>query len=398
MAAIHDIETKWLKLAFSSAEGAGERMSQAQIRGSQKEPTVRLNQNMVNSPVDVCAICGEGMAESHACLHDVPASLLTLQDPRLGTIFGECYLLEDYVSTGDTCFVYKARHQLLNTYVAAKIPCVPVTADPFCILRAQRAAQIASRLDHPQIARTIELICPTEDAPLLVMEWTEGKPLTEIIAREAPLTPVRAVHLLEQILSALTYARLQGINHIRLKTSAILVQALPIGERIKLLDFGIMKMLVAQKPSAVSDCSPYRSPEELRGIAPDERSAIYSVGVLFYEMLTEKFDSLLEGNSELPPLVKVRPDLPESSHLDDVIFKCMATAPDQRYSSLAELTDAVSNLKIEMERFALSRNDSGDYSGTANPNSAFIELLLIVIIVVALMVAWIGLRNVLPIG
>lgn len=352
-----------------------------------------------NQTDELCSICGEDMGDSHACLHDIPASLLTLQDPRIGTIFGEHYLLEEYASTGDTCFVYKARHQLLNSIFATKIPRTAASVDQFALLRAQRAAQIASRLDHPNIVRTIDLVCHAQETPILIMEWSGGKPLAQIIAQEAPLQPARALSIIEQVVDALTYARHHGINHIRLKAGTIMVQPGSSFERVKVLDFGIMKMLTTQKPSDVNDTSIYRSPEERDGHAPDERSSIYSVGMMLHEMLTEKFDDTVLNTNEkavLPALVKVRADMKEASLFDDVLFKCIARQPEQRFHSLESLSMALDTLRLEVERMQSCPLKDPAAPSEKKAHVLIIEFTLVLLIVAALMTAFVGWQSIVP--
>jgi len=368
--------------------------------GSQSEPQFAVLEPVWKDETDeVCSICGESMGDSHACLHDVPATLLTLQDPRIGTIFGERYLLEDYAGMGDTCFVYKARDQMLNSYVAAKIPRQAVAFDQISLLRAQRAAQIASRLDHPNIVRVVDLICYSEAGPNLIMEWTGGQPLSEIIARQAPLNTARALSFIGQVVHALIYARQHNVNHIRIKPSTIMVQATSSVERVKVLDFGIMKMLTAKIPSAVTDSSPYRSPEERDGQAPDERSTIFAVGMVLYEMLSEKFDDTVRntGRAMVPALVKVRPDMKEASQLDDVVFKCTATRPEQRYKSLAALADAIQALMQAqtIENEVIGTEHLQDQL-EIEEQALTIELVLVLLIVVALAAAFICFCSAVP--
>ena len=351
-----------------------------------------LQTNGLAGTDELCSICGKNLGESHACLYDLPASLLTVQDDRLDTIFGEHYLIEEYAQSGDTCLVYRARHQRSQAMLAAKILPTFMPIDQITLLRGQRATRLAARLDHPNIVRTIDLICQADQQPMLIMEWSEGSPLSRIIAQEAPLEPFRALNIIEQVVNALTYARSSGINHIRLKPSAIMVQQGSCLESAKLLDFGLMKMLSVQKACQVSDSSPYRSPEEKAGRAPDEYSSIYSVGVILYEMLSEKFDDTILNTGEkhgLPALMKVRADMQAAPLIDDLLFKCMSTQPQERFPTLENLAAAVDTLKMQMERLCAAEVVTADYNHAKFDN--FVNLLLVLLIVAvisAIFVFW----------
>jgi len=247
--------------------------------------------------------------------------------------------------------------------------------------------------------RTIDLICPAQETPILIMEWSGGKPLAQIIAQEAPLQPARALSIIEQVVDALTYARHHGINHIHLKAGTIMVQPGSSFERVKVLDFGIMKMLTTQNSSDVNDTSIYRSPEERDGHAPDERSSIYSVGMMLHEMLTGKFDDTVLNTNEkaaLPALVKVRADMKEASHFDDVLFKCIARQPQQRFHSLESLSMALDTLRLEVERMQSCPLTDPVAASEKKAHVLIIEFTLVLLIVAALMSAFVGWQSIVP--
>jgi eukaryotic-like serine/threonine-protein kinase len=309
-----------------------------------------------------CQICGQLFEDSHACLQAIPASLLTLIDPRVGTVVAQHFILEDFVCNSDTSLVYKARHQLLNTYVAVKIANEVTEPDPFSALRTNRAALIATRLDHPNIVRTIHFVHEQADNALLIMEWANGIPLAQVIASQVPIAPLRALNIIEGLCDALRYAHIQGVNHINLKPSGILVTQINGGEQARLLDFGVMKMLAPQTVEAIAKSQhiKYASPEECAGQPPDQRAMIYSLGMILFDMLTGQIEEL-SGDAQIktpfiaPALVKVRPDLQEASTLDTILTKCLARKAAQRYQTLDEFGCALTDAKIELERIESSK-------------------------------------------
>jgi serine/threonine-protein kinase len=345
---------------------------------------------------DLCIICGQYFVGNHACLQGLPSSLLTLQDPRVGLIVAGHFILEEFICASETSCVYKARHQLLNTYVAVKISNALNGFDQFSLLRTNRAALIASRLDHPNIVRTIELNCDNDDNPLLIMEWASGTPLSQLIGRESPIAPLRAINVIEALCDALRYAHSQGVNHINLKTSNIIIADHQNGsEQARLLDFGIMKMLGPHPVETIAkgQHSLYCSPEECSGLPPDERSMIYTLGVILFEMLTgsvEQFGHSDKTHSRInaPALVKVRPDLREAASIDEVLFKCIAPKSDQRFRNLDELGAALSQTKVQIERLGLFESiEPGHFEST---EKSVFGLQVVLLIVAFLMLAYLA--------
>lgn len=313
--------------------------------------------------------------------------MLTLQDPRLGAVIVDHYVLEEFICDGATSLVYKARHQMINGYVAVKIAKSIGDHDPFSVLRTSRAALIAVRLEHPNIARCIEFSHDAERNAVLVMEWSHGTPLSHLIAREISLSPLRALNLLEGLSDALRYAQRQGVNHINLKPGGIIVEASNGAEQAKLLDFGLMKMLtpLTTKAFSSSEHFKYSSPEERAGQPPDQRSMIYSLGLILFDMLTGRVETLDSGSAareriDVPPLVKIRPELKEAVIIDNILSRCVAFLPSRRYQTLDDLTFAVVQAKLEIERVERLEK-SLRYSLKASNQFSQVHLALLIVAV-----------------
>jgi serine/threonine protein kinase len=335
-----------------------------------------------------CQICGRIFADSHACLQAIPASLLTLIDPRLGTVVAEHFILEDFVCNSDTSLIYKASHQLLHTYVAVKIANEVTEPDPFSALRTNRAALIATRLDHPNIVRSIHFVHEKDDNAVLIMEWANGTPLSQIIANELPIAPLRALNMIEGLCDALRYAHTQGVNHINLKPSGIMVTQINACEQARLLDFGVMKMLAPHTMEAIAKSQhvKYASPEECAGQPPDQRSTLYSLGMILFDMLTGQIEEL-NGEAQIkapfiaPALVKVRPDLKEASTLDTILTKCLAPKASQRYQTLDEFGCALTDAKIELDRIERSELLTQNHIAPQDEQPSNLWLVLLVMAV-----------------
>lgn len=341
-----------------------------------------------------CPICGVE-EEVHACLQAIPSSVLTLQDPRIGSVVADHYILEEFVCTNNTSMVYKARHQLLHTHVAVKISKDSAVQDPFSVLRTSRAALIAVQLDHPNIVRCIDFNRESDHSAVLVMEWAHGIPLSQVIAQEGSLTPMRALNLLDGLCEGLRYAQSQGVNHINLKPNGIIIARLNGCEQPRLLDFGLMKMLGPHtlETTLSGEHFKYSSPEERLGQPPDQRSMIYSLGMIFFDMLTglvDTFDTGVASNArDIPALIKVHPQMQEAPALDKVLSKCLAAKPSKRFQHVDDLSFAVNQAKIELERIERA-NATLVRENLAKPtvHSAILMTLLVMAVCICLFLAF----------
>ncbi|MBS2002344.1 MAG: serine/threonine protein kinase [Cyanobacteria bacterium SZAS LIN-5] len=319
--------------------------------------------NPQESTIEPCDICGQELDDEHACLQSIPSSVLRVQDPRIGSIVVDHYILEEFVCESSTSLVYKARHQLLNSHVAVKISNSSGQRDPFSVVRTSRAAVIAVRLEHPNIVRCIEFSHEPNQQGILIMDWCTGTPLSQVIGKELALTPLRALNLLEGLCDALHYAQTQGVNHINLHPGGILIDNISGYEQAKLLDFGLMKMIAPHTSDIVasSEHFKYASPEERCGHPPDQRSMIYSLGLILLDMLTGRVEALNNqspGNArlEVPTLLQLRSDMAEAAVIDKILSRCLATKASRRYQNIDELGLAINQAKMEVDRIQRAEN------------------------------------------
>ncbi len=246
--------------------------------------------------------------------------------------------------------------------------------------RLEREAYIQSQLDHPNIVRVYDFIA-TEEATCMVMEYVPGRDLRKMIARETgAIMPARAIKLFKQILRSIDYAhhfiysdknghKHQGIIHRDLKPANILITPNDIA---KVTDFGIVK-LRGVKGGTQMGFNPgtpeYMSPEQARGRELDHRSDLYSLGVVFYEMLTGNvpFSDTGEGTSDYeirrghielapPPLRQFKGDI--SPALEAIVLKSLEKDPDARYQTARDFY-------IVLEEF--ERTGAADFSRVAAP-------------------------------
>ncbi len=239
--------------------------------------------------------------------------------------------------------------------------------------RLEREAFIQSQLDHPNIVRVYDFIA-SGDTTCIVMEYVPGRDLRKMISRETgPIGSSRAIRLFKQVLDAVDYAhhfvyrdksgeRHQGIIHRDLKPANILVTPEDV---VKVTDFGIVKVRGVKGGTQMGfnpGTPEYMSPEQARGRDLDQRSDIYSLGVVFYEILTGHvpFEGDGSGTSDyeirrghielpVPPLSKYYPGV--SPELEKIVFKALEKNPDDRYQTGQQFLEVLE----EFERTGLAK-------------------------------------------
>ena len=319
---------------------------------------------------DLCLQCGVVRpSEGHVC--DLAASGGSTSAPLsdanwVGVIVGTHYQILSMIGRGGMSTVFKARHQLLKKMVALKILTPQFRVDQQKLLRFQQEAISVGRLDHPNIIKIYEFDVPDESEPYLVMDYVDGSSLADEIARK-PLALSRALNIFKQICRGLSHAHKKGVIHRDLKPSNIMISAeksdekkVPISEQIKIVDFGIAKILTPEIPAIkltqtgeIFGSPLYMSPEQCMGKSPDARSDIYSMGCLIFETLTGKppyeGDNVLETIHlhmyGVPPLTTTLvPSLEHSEAINTIILRCLAKIPDDRYQSMDEVLTALEHI------------------------------------------------------
>ncbi len=254
--------------------------------------------------------------------------------PLVGDIAGHFPQLEiiECLGRGGMGVVYKARQPKLDRFVALKILAREKERDTHFAERFQREARALARLNHPNIV-AVHDFGETGGLFYLLMEFVDGVNLRQMI-RADKMTPEQALRVVPPICEALQYAHQQGIVHRDIKPENILVDK---QGRVKIADFGIAKMLGAEgraepltgDQQAVGTPH-YMAPEQLeKPQTVDHRADIYSLGVVFYEMLTGE----LPLGKFAPPSQKVHIDV----RLDEVVLHALEKEPARRYQQVGEV-------------------------------------------------------------
>jgi len=263
----------------------------------------------------------------------------------IGRTIGK-YRIIGQLGRGGAGVVYKAVDETLHRDVAIKT-LNPDLANSEVMTRFRAEATILARLNHPQIATIFELFRDDSDL-LMVMEFVRGETLDRFSERLGPLAPERAAYLIDLILSALEHAHRAGVVHRDVKPANVMVTD---EGGVKIMDFGIARVLGADQRTVdfrLMGTPAYMSPEQVLGEEVDGRSDLYSVGVLFYRLLTGALPfaadtalAMLQRQiRDTPiPLEAHRNALPD--WCNEIVQRALAKSPADRFQSAEEFREAL---------------------------------------------------------
>ncbi len=269
---------------------------------------------------------------------------------RPGTIISERYEIIKKVGSGGMADVYKAKCHKLNRYVAFKVLKTEFSDDKNFVNKFREEAQACAGLSHPNIVNIYD-VGDEGDIHFIVMELVEGITLKNYIERKGKLEIKEAVGIAIQIAKGMEVAHLNNIVHRDIKPQNIIISK---EGKVKVTDFGIAKAINSNTITANTMGSVhYLSPEQARGGYSDEKSDIYSLGVVLYEMLSGRVPfvgdntvsvALLHIQSEPIPLRELVPNIPVS--IERIVQKAMQKKPERRYFSGSDL---IEDLKKSIE-------------------------------------------------
>ena len=257
------------------------------------------------------------------------------------------YQIDGPLAVGGMSEAYLARSDNGGARVVIKLPHQYLIGDPTTFSRFEREVEIGRRLVHPNIQRVLGAgRIPGGIAPYLVMEYVEGESFRDYLDKHKPLSIEQAVDFAHQIGIALAFCHEHGVVHRDLKPENILVSS---SGTLMLMDFGIALLQGARRVTWGSLSTPvgtpdYMAPEQVRGERGDERTDVYALGVILYEMLAGAVpfqgDNALaimsqRVNKDAPPINQTRPDAPP--WLVVVVARALARDPPQRYQSMVAL-------------------------------------------------------------
>lgn len=266
-----------------------------------------------------------------------------MADLILGQTLAEKYRIDDALRASGLGKIYRGKHLLMDKPVTVKILSPALAIDDSIVKRFSEEARTVSHISHPNILNVTDF-GSDKDVVYIIFESVEGETLKEAILREGKFSLENAVSIARQIAAGLSAAHKKGFVHGHLKSENILLtKTADDSELVKILEFGSTK---DQDEPSLKDLE-YLAPEQNSSVAEaDERSDIYSLGVIFFEMLAGEVPFTAENPTALmlkqaedvpPPLSAFCDDLPDG--VEPIVLKALAKNPDMRHQTAGEFAD-----------------------------------------------------------
>ena len=270
-------------------------------------------------------------------------------DPLLGRVIDGRYRVEKGIGEGGMGIVYLTTHAVLGKRMALKVLRGEMAKDAEVVQRFMQEAQSATSIGHPNIIDISDFGRLPDGSVYFVMEFLDGESLSHMISRGGSIPTATAIHIVRQIAGALEAAHARGIVHRDLKPDNIyLVKQGNEANFVKVLDFGIAKVGGANskltRTGMIFGTPHYMSPEQAAGQSVDNRTDIYALGVIMYEMFTGKkpfdgdtFMGILSKHMFEQPIPPSQVKGAGLGALEDVILKALTKKAEDRYQSMADL-------------------------------------------------------------
>jgi serine/threonine protein kinase/Tfp pilus assembly protein PilF len=303
---------------------------------------------------EFCKKCGTQIRKTE----EKPIPTQTLEAPKeeltTGTTFAGRYQIIEELGKGGMGKVYKAQDTELKEKVALKLIKPEISADKKTVERFQNELKFARKIVHRNVGRMYDL-GKDKGSYFITMEYVEGQDLKSMIRQSKQLTLGTAISIAKQVSEGLAEAHRLGVIHRDLKPSNIMIDK---DGNARIMDFGIARSL---KDKGVTGAGvmigtpEYMSPEQVEGKDIDQRTDIYSLGVILYEMMAGRVP--FEGDSALTIAVKQKTEKPKDPHefnaqisedLSRLILKCLEKDKDNRFQSAGEFRSELENIEKSM--------------------------------------------------
>ena len=273
----------------------------------------------------------------------VTSNISAFQGLQPGVLFGGRYEIMGVLGQGGMGAVYKARDRELDRLIALKVIRPELATDPAILQRFKQELILSRNITHKNVVRIFDL-GEADGIRFISMEYVDGEDLRTILRREGKFQPKDAITVVEQVCRALDSAHSEGVIHRDLKPQNIMRDK---HGRIVVMDFGLARSLGDSgmtQTGAIVGTMEYMSPEQALGSTLDQRSDIFSVGLIFYELLTGK--APYEADTAIASLMKrTREEARSASEVDAsvpkslsaIVSRCLEREPANRYHSAVEL-------------------------------------------------------------
>lgn len=271
----------------------------------------------------------------------------------ISKVLNNRYEIIELIGRGGMAYVYKAKDRKLNRYVAVKVLREEYTENEQFIKKFDRESQAAAGLSHPNIVSVYD-VGVEGDIYYIIMEYVDGITLKQYLNKKGHLDYKEATRFIIDVAAALKCAHEHKIIHRDIKPHNILLTRDLVP---KVADFGIARAITSSTVTMTNQTMGsvhYISPEQARGGFVDERSDLYSLGIMYYELLTGQlpFDeentvtiAIKHIQEELVPPKEILPDIPAS--VNDIVVKLTHKKPEDRYQNMDELIDDLEKIMVD---------------------------------------------------
>ncbi len=279
--------------------------------------------------------------------HPIAESQVTLSSPSLvlaeGVRLGVRYTIKKVLGQGGMGVVYQAYDKELDRDVALKVIRKEIAEHPEILERFKREIQLSSVVTHKHVLRVYDL-GEADGIRFLTMQYVEGQNLSALLREQGRLPEERVIRIFRQICEALRAAHEQGVLHRDLKPDNVMID---VEDRIYLTDFGLAKSIqqsALTQAGQIMGTPDYMSPEQVKGEPVDERSDLYTLGTILYQLLagqvpfqgTTVFEVMIQRVQKNPRAIReINPDAP--SFLCEIVERCMAIDREARYASVEQI-------------------------------------------------------------
>ncbi len=320
-----------------------------------------------------CPRCSKRFPDNaQVCPHD-GTNLVQLDDSDLvGSVLDNRYSILARIGKGGMGVVYKAEQHLIERIVALKVLNKEIVKEETAVKRFMNEAKAIASLENPHTVTLYDFGVTTDGLLYYTMELLDGRPLSTLLKDEGPLAIDVAARILFETLESLEEAHAKGILHRDIKPDNLFLQTRSTGERIKVLDFGIAKLVgdggggtAITKTGMICGTPQYLSPEQVIGNPAVPASDLYSLAVVFYEMLAgmppffspTPMKLLLQHLNEAPAPISVKnPRVTVPASINRFVERALAKQPEMRFASVADfragLKDALSRMAEDTESLA----------------------------------------------
>ena len=324
----------------------------------------------MNAPTKTCPQCGQTYDfEQRFCPRDGSTLRAPAGSNLVGSVLADRYHIVRRIGEGGMGQVYLAEHVKMRRRSAVKVLHQGMVNDPDAIARFNREASNASQIQHPNVAAIYDFGETDDGLIYLAMEFIDGEPLRKVIERQGALTAAQAADITRQVADALDAAHEMGIVHRDLKPDNIMIARGRNGEDVaKVVDFGIAKATTGDdqkvtRTGLAIGTPEYMSPEQLSGDALDNRTDIYSLGLVAFNMLTGQLpfpavssrEAMIARLTERPrTLAEIKDDVAWPAELQTVMDRALASHPQERYARAGDFGRGLVRAVAAMPESALS--------------------------------------------